>query len=226
MGVKSLIRFIKRNDVFYKFFLKINERFVKLKSRHYTTVNHKGTGKIKREILGSYNYIEVGKGSRLYKLKILIYGDNNKIKIGKNCIFREGCSLWICGNNNEINVGDGSTFMYNVHINASENNTKITIGKDCMFANTIIVRTSDDHLIEDLNTGERLNPPKNVCIGNHVWVTPNVKIMKGAYIADGCVVGSDTTVSKEFRQKNCLIVGRPTKIVKENIKWYRHLTHE
>lgn len=58
-------------------------------------------------------------------------------------------------------------------------------------------------------------------IGNHVWIAPNSKIMKGAVIADGCIVGSDTTVAKEFKQPNSLIVGRPARVVKSNVNWTR-----
>lgn len=107
------------------------------------------------------------------------------------------------------------------HINAQEDGTSIIIGEDCMFSNNIIVRTSDSHPILDITTGERLNKADNIQIGNHVWVAPNTKIMKGSKIADGCIIGSDTTVSKEFNRPNCLIVGRPPKIIKDNVTWNR-----
>ncbi len=90
-----------------------------------------------------------------------------------------------------------------------------------MFSNHIIVRTSDSHPIFDLVSGERLNKPDSVTIGNHVWVAPNVKIMKGSVIPDGCIIGSDTTTSKAFYEKNVLIVGRPAHIIKKNINWTR-----
>lgn len=107
-----------------------------------------------------------------------------------------------------------------IHINAQENNSKIIIGKDCMFSNHIIIRTSDSHPIIDVKTGERTNPAKNVIIGEHVWVAPNSEIMKGSIIGDGSIIGSQTMTGKQFPNQ-VLLVGRPAKVVKENVTWTR-----
>lgn len=98
----------------------------------------------------------------------------------------------------------------------------ITVGNDCMFSNNIIIRTSDAHTIYDLQTNERLNPAKDIIIGNHVWIAPNSRIMKGAVIEDGVVVGSNTMVTKHI-PSNVLVVGMPARIVKENIGWSSHI---
>lgn len=95
------------------------------------------------------------------------------------------------------------------------------MGYDCMLSNHIIVRTSDSHPIFDTVTNERINKPLPIHIGNHVWIAPNSKIMKGAIIADGCIIGSDTTVSKPFKTNNTLIVGRPARAIKQNVLWTR-----
>lgn len=87
-----------------------------------------------------------------------------------------------------------------------------------MFSNNIIIRTSDAHSIIDLNTGERLNPAKDVKIGNHVWIAPNSRIMKGSIIEDGSIIGSNTMVTKRI-PSNVLAVGMPARIVRDNIKW-------
>ena len=90
-----------------------------------------------------------------------------------------------------------------------------------MFSNHIIVRTSDSHPIYDRITKERINKAESVKIGNHVWIAPNTKIMKGSIIPDGCIIGSDTTVSKPFDEKNALIVGRPARIIRRDVEWTR-----
>lgn len=130
------------------------------------------------------------------------------------------CSFWMEGNNITIIIGDNTTFTHTVHFCAQEDNTSIIVGNDCMFANTIIVRTSDSHPIIDIESKQRINPAKNVTIGNHVWIAPHTKIMKGAKIGDNTIIGSNTMVSKEI-PSNCLAVGAPAKIVKTGVTWTR-----
>ncbi|MCC8125916.1 MAG: hypothetical protein LIO92_00740 [Clostridiales bacterium] len=89
-----------------------------------------------------------------------------------------------------------------------------------MFSNQIVVRTSDSHAIYNIESGERVNNSKDVIVEDHVWIAPNTKIMKGACIGTGAIIGSDTTVSKKI-PSNVLAVGRPSKVVKENVEWTR-----
>lgn len=159
-------------------------------------------------------------GVPLYDTTFRIRGNNNKIIFENNCWVGENCSFWIEGNNIEIIVGEGSTFTHTVHFCAQEDYSKIIIGKDCMFSNNIIVRTSDSHPIYDLNTNIRINSAKNVILGEHVWIAPNTKIMKGAVVGNGSIIGSDSMVSKTIPD-NVLAVGHPAVVVKENIKWTR-----
>jgi acetyltransferase-like isoleucine patch superfamily enzyme len=43
--------------------------------------------------------------------------------------------------------------------------------------------------------------------------------MKGAYIADGCVIARRSVVLGEFMKPNCLIAGIPAVIKREDISW-------
>ena len=175
---------------------------------------------ISKYVNGKNNYLQIGHKCNLNNVKIRIVGNNNKIVFGDNCQVGNNCSFWMEGNNISIFIGSDTTFTHTVHFCAQEDGTSIQIGKDCMFSNNIIVRTSDSHPIYDLSTKQRINPAKNVVIGNHVWIAPNSKIMKGAKIGNNAIVGSNTMVTKEV-PNNCLVVGTPCKIVKNNIDWTR-----
>lgn len=178
-------------------------------------------GKIIKDIIGKENIIKVGVNCRATNLKIRVRGTGNIIEIGNNVFFGPGNSIWAEGNDNKITIGDNCTFTQNNHLNAQENRTSIVISKDCMISNNVIVRTSDSHPIYDKNTKERLNSPQNVEIGEHVWIAPNVKIMKGARIPSGCIIGSDSTINKGFDIPDSLIAGRPAKIIRSDIEWTR-----
>lgn len=42
--------------------------------------------------------------------------------------------------------------------------------------------------------------------------------MKGGNVGDGSVIGMDSMVTKDIPSK-CIAVGKPTKVIKDNIKW-------
>lgn len=179
-----------------------------------------GIGCFTKDCIGRNNSVIVGNNSSIFKCQLHIRGNNNKIVIGENVILGPRCSLYIEGNNCLIMIGAKTTVTRDTQFCCQEDNQTIRIGEDCMFANTIVVRTSDSHPIYNNSTGQRINLPKSVLIGNHVWIAPNAKIMKGAIIGDGCIVASDSTVNKNF-PPNTLIAGRPAKIIRKEISWTR-----
>lgn len=218
MKLKSLVRNI---PVLYNSVLNVRHYILVLKSLRNTILEIEGNIWIKKDIIGQRNSIYVKKNCRAKKLIIKIRGNNNKLIIAENCIFGPQCYIWLEGNDITVCIGKDTTFTSQCHINAQEHRSEITIGKDCMFSNHIIVRTSDSHPIYEMETGQRINKPESIAIGDHVWIAPNVKIMKGSYIPDGCIIGSDSTISKVFNEKNALIVGRPARTVKSKIFWTR-----
>ena len=185
-------------------------------------IKNYGYGHFKRYICGKNNTIRIGKNSYLNNCLIRICGNNNKLIIGENCIFGPECSFWLEGNDTEIIIGDNTTCTRRVQFCAQEDKSVIKIGKDCMFANTINVRTSDSHPIYDSNM-VRINNAENVEIGDHVWCCPDVKILKGVKISDGCVIGSNSVVTRNIELTKSLAVGIPAKIIKENIFWTREV---
>ena len=128
--------------------------------------------------------------------------------------------FWIQGNNISIIIGEGSSFVFGIHFCAQQDNCRITIGKDCQFSNTITLRTSDSHPIYDLNTNKRVNSPKSITIGDHVWIAPQSLILKGVNIGNGSIIGSHSVVTHNV-PANVLAVGMPAKVVKENVYWTR-----
>lgn len=156
----------------------------------------------------------------LNHVTIRISGSNNTIRIGKGVYMGHGCSIWCEGNGIEVTIGERCTFTHDTQLCAQEDGSVIEIGADCMFSHHINVRTSDSHLIYNTETNERLNKAKNICIGNHVWIAPEAKIMKGVNIGDGAIIGSNSIVTKDVPECS-LAVGMPAKVVKTDVSWSR-----
>lgn len=222
--IKSVI---KRNYIIRIIIIYIKNTFHEVKKYGLYNSLHggylyenKGCCRFVKDIKGAGNIIVIEENTFVKKSVIRIRGNNNKLVFHKGVIIGEGCSFWMEGNNCKIEIGERTTVTRDNQFNCQEDNSNIIIGADCMFSNNIIVRTSDSHPIYDVLTNKRLNEAISVTIGNHVWIAPNTKIMKGANIGNGSIIGSDTTISKDIPE-NSLAVGRPCRIVRSEIKWTR-----
>ena len=181
--------------------------------------NH-GCAKIVKDVIGSNNRCVIGEGTIMHKTRIRFRGNNNTIVFGKNCMVGAYSSFWLEGNGIKVTIGDLCTFTHTVHFCVQEDGMTVNVGNGCMFSNHITVRTSDGHPIYDQN-GERINLPKSVVIGDNVWIAPDTKIMKGANIGYGAIIGSDSMVGSTPIPPCSLAVGHPAKVVKTDIKWTR-----
>lgn len=170
-----------------------------------------------RHIKGKGNNITIGDSS-LDRVHFFIHGNNNTITIGDKCKLN-GTEFWISGDNNVIYIESETTIGHNCQF-ATLEGTSIKIGKDCMFSHDIRVRTSDSHSILDANTMKRINPAKNIVIGNHCWIGMYVIVLKGTYLGDNTIAASRSIVNKQFGS-GVLVGGSPAKVLKENLTWDR-----
>lgn len=144
---------------------------------------------------------------------------NAKIVIGAVSV-KERVKIAMFGHDAQLNIGDGTTMVYtDINVNTGG---KVSIGKHCMFAMAISIKQSDQHLIFDKSTHERINYPRDIVIGNHVWIGREAQILGGAEIGDGSVCGARTVTSGKF-PSNVIIAGCPARVVRENVVWARDL---
>lgn len=166
-------------------------------------------------------------------------GKNNKILAGKHVIL-ENCKFFFQGDNHVMLIGDGIrisgvTFAFEKEGSCIElgggawigsgcclsamAHTKITIGACTLLAKDCVVRTSDSHVIMN-ESGDIINTPQDIIIGNHVWLGEQVFVLKGAHIADNCIVGARSVVTASTKtETSSIIVGQPAKIIKKEVSW-------
>ena len=150
--------------------------------------------------VGSNCHIKIGASNYHVKnLKIFAYADNTKCYIGKDFSLTKGCEILL----------------------HKENNLYVQIGNDCMFASNIVIRTSDVHSLIDLSTNKVTNCGGNIDIGNHCWIAANATVLKNVKIADNCVIGTGSIVTKNCLDDNSIYAGIPAKKIKADINWLR-----
>lgn len=171
-------------------------------------------------INGNDSVVKIGNKCRFRNITIEVFGKNSMVEINESVLVYEKCYISIKGDNchciigNKTTIGSASFFL-------EESGKDIVIGEDCMLGRDICLQTTDFHSVVDATTGNRINYPESVNVGNHVWLGYGVTLGKGTAVADNSVVGEHSLVTKKFTQPNICLVGIPAKVIKENINWNR-----
>ena len=175
--------------------------------RTHTSVNIRGNG----------NLIEVdGNSSLLDNCSFYISGNNNTIHIGSNCQLHN-VSFYIEDSNGMISIGENTNITGNTHFAAIEG-TSITIGRNCFFSQNITFRTGDSHSILDLE-GHRINPSDNIVVGNHVWISNSVTLLKGTQIGNNSIIATGSIITSGKYPSNSILGGIGGRILKSGINW-------
>lgn len=209
---------------FYPAICKINNVFglkiKRLNNGEYMLAKNALFRKSKIVVNGNENLVKIGNKCRFRNLTIEVCGKNNTIEIMDSVMVYEKCYISIKGDNCNCIIGKNTT-IGSARFFLEESETSITIGEDCMLGRDVCLQTTDFHSIVEATTGKRINYPESVSVGNHIWLGYGVTLGKGSSVADNSVVGEHTLVTKQFTQPNVCLVGIPAKIIKENINWNR-----
>ncbi len=163
--------------------------------------------------------VHIGRMARLRRCMIIISGNNCSLEIGGGRTIITNTEFYEQDDNCSIRVGEHFT-MEGGHI-ASTEGESIKIGEDCMFSSDVEIRNGDSHVIIEQGTRHRINRANPVTIGDHVWLTGHVRVLKGSVIPDNSIIANSSVVSGELSKPNCVYGGSPIRILKECIDWNR-----
>ena len=116
-----------------------------------------------------------------------------------------------------VEIGAWCSFNGQSVITAHER-AKITIGAFGLFGHGCRFAASDVHKVIDVASRERLNPPGDISIGEHVWAADNVTVLRNAVIGCDSVVGTGSLVRNAF-PPNVSLAGVPARIVRTGVTW-------
>ena len=177
---------------------------IKFKGRNSTVILHEPIPRMKKckIVCGNNNIIEIDKSNhKVKRLLIWCQGDNNTCKIGENFSCTDLCNIML----------------------QAEANISVEVGDDCMFATNVRLRTTDAHTIYNVENDEIQNFGKSINIGNHCWLALDSTVLKGVTIADNCVIGANSLVTKDCTAPNSIYAGLPAKMIRTGINWKREV---
>jgi acetyltransferase-like isoleucine patch superfamily enzyme len=146
---------------------------------------------------------------------IHIKGNNNTLHIKKNCRIKNA-TIEIIGDDCQIVIGSNVIVGYDCYLSSKEKNTLLEIGDNSMLSRNVKIMTSDGHPIYMHN--QIINQAKSIIIGNNVWLTDNVTVLKGVTIGEMSIVGINSTLTKSI-PAGVVATGNPAIVKKENINW-------
>jgi acetyltransferase-like isoleucine patch superfamily enzyme len=168
---------------------------------------HRARG-LRLQLLGLLGVASVG--ARLQagrSVRLTIYGE---LTIGENVTLDDGCFIYV-GPTARVVLGDRVRVGRHTVIAAA---TSIDIGNDVLIAEHCTVRDSDHQLDPDDRRHETTVSASPVRIGNDSWLGAGVRILRGAELGAGAIIGANAVVRGTIPPRS-VAVGAPARVVRQ-----------
>lgn len=127
------------------------------------------------------------------------------------------------GHGSKISVDKDGTLTLGKNFEVTAESTivaysEVSFGENCLLSWDILVMDTDLHKIKN-SSGDILNAPRPIFIGNNVWIGCRCLILKGASIPNGSIIGANSTISKKLVSERSIYRGNPAECSREDITW-------
>lgn len=148
---------------------------------------------------------------------LLVGGDNAVVFVGRGCAITAG-ELY-CGGDSRI-ILQGKVLGTRSAVVDARNGGSIIADLDQLWAADVYIATDDMHRLEDVVTGERINPfGAHIRLGPHVWLCRDAVLTGHVEIGEGSVVGMRSMVRGQKIAPHTVVAGSPARIVREGATW-------
>lgn len=166
------------------------------------------------QILGNNNTVYIESRCSFKDFRLIVRGDNNNIIIKRGVIFLGGAIS--VASFSTLEIGERSSF--GARLEFVIESAKVNIGDDCMAAAGLTIRNTDIHGIYNLDNGKLINKPKDIVIGDYVWLNKDVTILKGSRVAACCILDAQSIFGNESKAFE-FWSGQPATKIRDNVMW-------
>jgi acetyltransferase-like isoleucine patch superfamily enzyme len=149
---------------------------------------------------------------------------NSSIIIGANSAFTLSGDFYI-GQDVVLKVADGGELIIGGRRTSTGSGitaeTKVLsekylkIGYDSIISWGCVITDSNWH---DISNVER---SASVIIGDNVWISHYVSVLKGSIIPEGCIIAAHAVVTKPGVSSHALLAGNPAAVKRKDVSWRR-----
>ncbi|RLV55055.1 hypothetical protein D9V41_13250 [Aeromicrobium phragmitis] len=148
---------------------------------------------------------------------LLLGGDGATVFIDEGCVLTAGEVY--CGADSQV-VLHGPLLATRCAVVDARNGGSVVVDGDQLWAANVYVATDDMHRLEDLHTGERINPyGASIRIRRHVWLCRDAVVTGHVEIGEGACVGMRSIVRGQKVPAHSVVAGAPARVVRESVTW-------
>ncbi len=137
-----------------------------------------------------------------------------RIEIGERVVFGRNMSIRV-KRGAELVVGDRCAFTGDTYVRVSQS---IRFGAHVLVAESVSVRDATHGMAAGTNIDGQHAECAGVEIGSDVWIGAGCRILKGATIPDGCVIGANSVVTgKSALEAGGVYGGAPVRLLKRRV---------
>lgn len=172
-----------------------------------------------------YKNVIAGKGSRFYSESNVFNFRNTprSIQIGEGTHIRGEILTFAFGG--EISIGSNTYIGEGTRIWSAE---KILIGNNVLISHNCNIIDTDSHEIDHIQRAEGFRNIVNgghsivkgnvetspIVLGDYVWLSYNVNVLKGVVIGEGAIVGAGSVVTKNV-DPFTVVAGNPAVVIRK-----------